>query len=486
MTATPGDAADLVVLGGTVVLPEGPRRAGIAIREGKIVEIGPEGSLPAARRRLDVSGAVVLPGAVDVHMHYDRDGRLTDKVMDATRSAAYGGITSVGAFLLAEPGHPYGDTLSDAIAEVECDSYIDVAFHMYLRANDLGSLEEIPRLVERGVTSFKMAMAYKRRGMMCSDEFLLAAMDVIGRSGGVAMLHAESGETIDHLEQRAARAGRRAPTDYAATRPDYAEAEAVARAATFGRATDCPVYIVHLTSAAALDQVRSARARGHDVQAETCPQYLALTKDAMERFGPLAKVAPPLRTAMDQDALWRALSDGELSVVASDHAPYPSEKKLAAREDIFASPFGAPTVETLLPVLHSEGVIKRGLGLGWLARVTSEIPARLFGLYPRKGVLRTGADADLVVLDPSISRVVDHTALHSNADYTPFAGLTLTGWPATTIVSGEILIRDGQLSSEPGRARFLPRQPLVGRLSDRVPAIARPGARETSAASART
>lgn len=462
---------DLLVLGGTVVLPEGPRRVGIAIRDGKIAEIGPERTLPDGRQRLDAAGAIVLPGAIDVHMHYDRDGRLTDRVGDATRSAAYGGITSLVAFLLFEPGRRLVETVEDAIAELERDSYLDVGFHMYLRANDFDALAEIPVLVERGVSSFKMAMAYKRRGMMCSDEFLVAAMEAIARSGGVAMVHAESGETIDHLEQRAIRAGRRAPTDYAATRPDYAEAEAVGRAATFGRATGCAVYVVHLTSAAALTRLVSMRANGHDIQAETCPQYLALTDDAMRRFGNLAKVAPPLRTAADQEALWRALEVGEIALVASDHAPYPSAKKQAAADDVFASPFGAPTVETLLPVLHSEGVLRRDLGLSWLARVTSEAPARLFGLYPRKGAIRVGGDADLCVLDPRASRTVTPGSLHSNADYTPFAGLELTGWPAVTVVAGDILIQEGHLQGVTGRARFLPREPLSGGLTERAPRL---------------
>ncbi len=460
--------ADLAIVGAEVVLPAGPQRCGVAVSDGRIVAIALEAELPAARETLDASGAVLLPGAIDVHMHYDRDGRLTDRVGDATRSAAHGGVTSLIAFLLAEPSRRLVDTLDDAIAELERESHLDVGFHMYLKANDVDALSDVPRLVARGVSSFKMNMDYKRRGMMCSDEFLVTAMSAIARSGGIAMVHAEAGEAIDYLEQQAMAEGRNAPTDYAATRPPYTEAEAVMRAAMFGRAIGCPVYVVHLTSAAALRALMSARADGFDVTAETCPQYLTLTDDAMARLGPLAKIAPPLRTEVDQEALWRGLRDGDLALVASDHAPYPSAQKLAARDDIFRSPFGAPTVETLLPLLHSEGVVRRGLGLEWLARVTSEHPARVFGLYPRKGAIEVGSDADLVVLDPSKQVEIEAAGLHSNADYTPFVGLPAQGWPVVTIVGGEVLVRDGQLRGRAGRRRFLAREAVRTRLRDRV------------------
>lgn len=454
-----GALVDRVLVGGDVVLPHGVRRVGLAIDRGRIVAHGVEAELPPARETIDVSGCVVLPGGVDVHLHYDRDGRLTDRVDAATRSAACGGITTCVAFLLWQPERRLNDTLDEAIAEVELESYLDLSFHMYLHANDFEALGEIEQLVARGVTSFKMAMAYKRRGMMCSDEFLVAAMATIGQAGGVAMLHAESGETIDYLEQAAMTAGRRHPTDFPATRPPYAEAESIGRAAAFGAATGCPVYIVHLSSQAGLERLLAARAAGQNVQAETCPQYLTLTETEMARQGPLAKIAPPLRKPADQEALWRALAQGDLRVVASDHAPYPSAAKQVGWDDIFQSPFGTPNVETLLPLLHSEGAVRRGYGLEWLARVTSEGPARTFGLFPRKGSLAVGADADVVVLDPARRVTIDAANLHSNADYTPFAGLTVDGWPALTLVGGEVLVRDGVLQREAGTARFLPRPP---------------------------
>jgi dihydropyrimidinase len=282
------------------------------------------------------------------------------------------------------------------------------------------------------------------------------------------MVHAESGEAIDYLEQVAQREGHTRPVDYPATRPAYAEAEAVSRAVTFGTAAGCPVYVVHLTSQAALEQLLLAQAAGRDVQAETCPQYLVLTAAEMERQGPLAKIAPPLRSTEDQAALWHALADGQLSVIASDHAPYPSQQKRLGTDDIFASPFGAPTVETLLPVAYSEGVHRRRLPLEWLSWVTSEGPARVTGLYPRKGVLQLGSDADLVLVDPSRRVTVDAQQLHSAADYSPFAGLELQGWPVATVVGGKLLVQDGQLVRDASNARFLVRGRLDGRLSDRL------------------
>jgi dihydropyrimidinase len=465
---TAGQVTDLAVLGGQVVTPNGTRRVGVAMHAGRIVAVGPEPELPPARERVDVSGALVLPGAIDAHLHYDREGRLTDRVGDATRSGACGGVTSAVAFLLWQPGRRLTDTLGEAITELEAESFLDVGFHVYLHANDFEALIDIPTLVERGVSSFKMAMAYKRRGMMCSDEFLLAAMATIGRAGGLALVHAECGEAIDYLEQTAIAAGRRRPEDYPATRPSYTEAESIGRAATLGTAAGCPVYVVHLSSRLGLQRLLEARAAGQDIVAETCPQYLVLTEAEMARQGPLAKIAPPLRTGDDQEALWAALVDGELSIVASDHAPYPSGAKQVGWQDIFESPFGAPSIETMLPLLHDEGVVRRGLEPEWLAWVSSEGPARMHGLYPRKGTIRVGADADLVVLDPKRTVTVDPAALHSNADYTPYKGRTVQGWPALTIVAGEILVRDGGVVRGPGRARFLARPRVSGRITEQL------------------
>ena len=463
-----GDLADLSVLGGQVVTPDGTRRVGVAMRGGTIVAVGPEAALPPARETVDVSGCLVLPGAIDAHLHYDRDGRLTDRVGDATRSGAFGGVTSTVAFLLWRPEQRLTETLDEAIAELAAESYLDVGFHFYLRANDFDALADIPAVVKRGVPSFKMAMAYKRRGMMCSDEFLLTAMSTIGQAGGVALVHAECGEAIDYLEREAESAGRRRPEDYPATRPSYTEAESIGRAATLGTAVNCPVYVVHLSSKLGLRRLLEARAAGQDVVAETCPQYLVLTEAEMARQGPLAKIAPPLRTEDDHDALWAALVDGEISIVASDHAPYPSQAKQVGWEDIFQSPFGAPSIETMLPLLHSEGAVRRGLGPEWLARVSSEGPARMHGLYPRKGAIQPGSDGDLVVLDPALTVIVDPADLHSNADYTPYAGRSVRGWPILTVVGGEILVRDGQLTRDAGKARFLARPTVAGRLVDRL------------------
>lgn len=463
-----GLPADLAILGGLVVAPEGAQRVGVAMRDGRIVAVGPEAELPPAREQIDVAGALVLPGAIDAHLHYDRDGRLTDRVGDATRSGACGGVTSAVAFLLWQPDRRLIDTLDEAIAELEAESYLDVGFHMYLRANDTDALTDIPTLVERGVPSFKMAMAYKRRGMMWSDEHLLTAMVTIGRAHAMALVHAECGEAIDYLEQAALAEGRRRPEDYPATRPSYTEAESIGRAATLGTAVGCPVYVVHLSSKLGLRRLLEAREAGQDVVAETCPQYLVLTEAEMARQGPLAKIAPPLRTEDDQAALWSALADGELSIVASDHAPYPSGAKQIGWQDIFQSPFGAPSIETMLPLLHSEGAVRRGLGLEWLAWVSSEGPARMHGLYPRKGTIQVGADADLVVIDPGRTVIVDPATLHSNADYTPYAGQTINGWPVLTIVGGEVLVRDGTLTRGPGRARFLARPTVEGRISERI------------------
>jgi dihydropyrimidinase len=455
--------ADTVVHGGVIVTGTEVYEGSLAIRDGRIVALGADGELPDAARAIDARGTYVLPGAIDCHIHL---GPEYDDWRTGPIAAAHAGLTTLLGFVLADDRA--GESLPEAIrrhrAEVEGQSVLDFGFHLILlnRPELLGGIPEALRL---GVTSFKMFMTYKKRGRMCSDDFICRAMAPIAAGGGLTQLHCENGDVIAFLEDQAQAAGRVHPRDFPPTCPDWAEAEAINRAVHLGALTGSAVYVVHLSSAVGLERIKQAQAAGQRVWTETCPQYLLLADEAMERWGPLAKIGPPLRPrdSPDREALWRGTAEGSIATVASDHSPRPQAEKAAGWQNIFVDPagrtipFGSPSVETLLPLLYSEGVVKRGLPLTWLARVLGENPARLFGLYPRKGTIRIGADADLTLIDAAPEwtiRAADHKGI---AGYTLYEGWPVRGRPWLTLLRGEVLLRDGRLEQAPGYGRYLGR-----------------------------
>ncbi|MGH7310047.1 MAG: amidohydrolase family protein [Candidatus Rokuibacteriota bacterium] len=464
---------DTIVHGGQVVTATDVLDAAVAIRGETIAAIGPPDLLPDADRYVDARGKYVLPGAIDCHIHL---GPEYDDWKGGPRAAAHAGLTTLLGF--AVYNDQAGETLPGAITrlrqETEQQSVLDFGFH-YILFNQPPILEGLPEAVRLGVSSFKMFMTYKKRPpRMCSDDFICKAMEVIAAHGGLAQLHCENGDVIDHLENRALAEGRVEPRHFPATCPDWTEEEAINRAIAMGAMTGAPVYVVHLSTALGLERIKQAQAGGQRVWTETCPQYLLLSEDEMERWGPLAKMGPPLRRAdgPDREALWTGLAAGHISSVGSDHAPRAKAAKEAGWKNIFVDPagrsipFGAPSVETMVPLMFSEGVVKRGLPITWMARVLSENPARIFGLYPRKGAIRPGADADLLIIDPEPEgtiRVADH---HGMAGWTLYEGWKVRGRPWMTFLRGRVLLNDGRLEQEPGYGRYLvrgrPQPPLGG------------------------
>lgn len=442
---------DTIVHGGLVVTSRGLMSAALAIKNGQIVSIGDESAMPEAPEAIDASGKYVFPGPVDAHTHIWSEGFDV-----TTRAAAYGGVTTTLIFLRGDANDNIFEVASESKRLAEKQAYLDYGFHVYLFDRP-SVIEELEGTVQLGIPTFKMFMAYKKRHMKVSNEFMLRAMQTIKRLGATGMVHAENGEMIDLLEDQALAAGRRSSEDYYPTRPNVAEAEAVNRAIEFAAYARCPLYIVHLSSAEGLARIKQARDSGLPVWTETCPQYLLLTDEDMRKWGALAKIAPPLRTRNDNEALWVGLERGWISILATDHASYPVQAKEVGRDDIFQAPFGAPGVETLVPLAFSEGVVRRGLSPSWMAKVLSENPAKVFQLYPQKGVLQPGSDADLVIIDPDKRVVLDARNLHQAAGYTLFEGREIQGWPVLSMVRGKILLQDGQLMQGPGFGRFLHR-----------------------------
>jgi len=466
-------ALDLVVAGGRVVTStEVLDDAAVGIRGGRIVAVAPVEELPPAERTIDASGKLVFPGAIDCHVHL---GPEYDDWRGGPLAAAHAGLGTLLSFVMADEAarEPLPKAVHRLREEISAQSVCDFGFHFIL-GNQPWILEGIPEAIGLGVSSFKLFMTYKKRKTrMCSDEMIAGAMTLIAAHGGLCQLHCENGDVISWLEDRALADGRVHPRDFPATCPDWTEEEAINRAILIGKMTNCPVYVVHLSTRLGLERIKQAQAVGQRVWTETCPQYLLLTEDEMERWGPLAKIGPPLRPAAggDREALWAGLAQGPIAAVASDHSPRPKAMKEPGWKNIFHDdkgnviPFGSPGLETLVPLVYSEGVVKRGLPLTWMARVLAENPARMFGLAPRKGAIRPGADADLLIWDPTADgtiTVADHRGI---AGWTLYEGYATKGRPWMTLLRGETLLENGQLRQKPGFGRFLhrgvPQAPLT-------------------------
>ncbi|MBI1848173.1 MAG: amidohydrolase family protein [Candidatus Rokubacteria bacterium] len=464
---------DTVVRGGTVVTATGQYEASVAIRAGRIAAIGPEDMLPPAERVIDAEGKYVLPGAIDCHVHL---GPEYDDWRGGPLAAARAGLTTLVGFALYDDERR--ETLPQAIhrlrEETSSLSVLDFGFHFILN-NQPYILDGIAEAIQLGVTSFKLFMTYKKRPhRMCSDQMIAGAMERIAAGGGICQLHCENGDILCHLEDKSIAEGRVHPRDFPGTCPDWTEEEAINRAILIGRLTGCPVYVVHLSTRLGLERIKAAQVLGQRVFTETCPQYLLLTDEEMERWGPLAKIGPPLRPAHgpDRAALWDGSAQGYIACVASDHSPRAKKFKEPGWRNIFVDdagkpiPFGSPGLETLVPLVYTEGVVNRGLPLTWMARVLGENPARIFGLYPRKGTITVGADADLLIWDPEPEgtiTVADHLGI---AGWTLYEGFKTKGRPWMTLLRGQVLLNQGRLEQAPGFGEYLhrtsPLPPLAG------------------------
>lgn len=436
---------DLVIKDGLVIGSRRIKRVDVGVKAGKISTLAPGLSESDATEVIDAAGQYVLPGLLDVHVH----PVYVDTIADCSLLGAFGGITTMIHYAYAHPGKGLADTVEKFIDEGKETSYTDFAIHgaMFDPENQVRDIEHC---VEMGVNSFKMFMTYAKLGWMTDDYFLAKAMDVIAQLGGLAMVHAEDGLSIDYLEDKY----RNEPPKEAflKMRPDALEADAVFRAISIAEVMDCSLYIAHISAARGLDPIRTAREKGQTVYTETCPQYLCLTDQTMQEKGPLAKIGPPLRTAQDSEALWEGLKSGLVDVIASDHAP--KDKKID--DDFFEAPFGSPSSETMFPVVYQRGINEGRLDLCTISRAFSETPAKIFGLYPRKGTISEGSDADLVIFDPNREHTITQDTQHSNAPYTLYEGWECLGTPNTVMQSGKIIVQGRELKGKRGQGSFMP------------------------------
>lgn len=415
---------------------------------------------------IDGAGLYMLPGGVDPHVHLDfpfGNTKTSDSVQTGTVAAAFGGTTTVVNFAQQLPGERLQATLEAGLANAEGQAAIDYGYHLIITGLDNQTLPDLGTVVTEGVTSVKLFMAYPGT-VMVDDGTLFQVLERTGHLGALTCVHAENGAVIDVLVQRALAAGRTGPAWHGRTRPELAEAEATHRAITLAEMADAPVYFVHLSCRQALAEVTGARDRGRPVYAETCPHYLYLD-DAVYDEGAGFDVAkyvltPPLRPAHHHEHLWRGLRSDDLSVVSTDHCPFCLQgQKTQGADDFSKIPNGGPGIEHRLALLHSGGVVAGNLSLRRMVDLFSTTPARLFGLFPQKGTIAIGSDADFVLFDPAKVDTLSAATHHMNVDYNLYEGMEVTGQVRSVVLRGRLTVDNGVYVGRAGDGCFLRRGP---------------------------
>jgi len=478
-----------VISGGTVVTASDTYQADVLIEDEKIVSVGR--GLSANTRvdaRIDARGKYVIPGGIDVHTHLDMPfgGTVSsDDFFTGHRAAAFGGTTTHIDFAIQPKGATLRETLDMWQAKAKGKAAIDYGFHLAITDLPDSILDEIAQCPEWGVTSLKLFMAYKG-ALMVDDATLFRAMEQAAAHGLLIMVHAENGDAIDILVKQALAAGHTEPKYHALTRPPELEAEATNRAIRLAEVAGAPLYVVHVTNIGAVEAIRLARGRGKAIYGETCVQYFFFTKDDLARPGfEGAKwvCSPPYREKADQEALWQAVAINDLQVISTDHCPFwfaggtngrPGGKELG-KGDFSKIPNGCPGIEDRMMVLYTAGVRGGHFSLNRWVELCCTNPAKFFGIYPQKGVIAPGSDADLVVWDPDATYTIRAASQHQRTDYNLYEGMKVTGMPSVVLSRGRVLVQDGAWKGEAGAGRFLRRQRFE-----------RPGAMPSKAAPART
>jgi dihydropyrimidinase len=458
----------LLITNGRVITATDDYVADVFCENGTIAAIGKD--LPShrfqAQRTIDASGKYVMPGGIDVHTHLDMPFGGTcssDDFETGTIAAAFGGTTSLVDFAIQYRGKTMRHALDDWMAKAAGKAAIDYSFHMIVTELADAGLADMDTMVRaEGITSFKLFMAYPGI-FMVDDATIFRALQRTGENGGLVCMHAENGGVIDVLVQEALRRGEKAPKYHALTRPPRAEGEATGRAIALAEMARVPIYIVHLSSADALEKVKQARDLGLPAYAETCPQYLFLSYDNYEEpgfEGAKYVMSPPLREKWHQDVLWKGLAKNDLQVISTDHCPFcMNEQKELGKDDFSRIPNGAPGIETRLTLVHDGGVRAGRISLNRFVELCSTTPARMFGLFPRKGTIAVGSDADIVVFDPEAKQTLGVKTLHMRVDYNPYEGTLVQGTPSVVISNGAVIIEAGTFVGKKGAGRFIKRGP---------------------------
>jgi dihydropyrimidinase len=452
-----------LIRNGTVVTARETKAADVRIEGGRITEVGPSLPANAADNAIDATGMYVMPGGIDAHTHLDMPlGNIlsADDFETGTRAAAFGGTTTIVDFAIQARGTRMRDALDTWWRKAEGRATIDYGLHMIVTGLGGAGLEDMDDMVGEGVASFKLFMAYPN-SLMVDDATIFKALSRTAKNGALICMHAENGGVIDVLIARALAEGKTAPIYHALTRPPRAEAEAAGRAIAIAEMAGVPVYIVHVTSEDALEQVREARYRGLPVFAETCPQYLLLSIDDLARpgfEGAKYVLTPPLRPKEHQPKLWDGLRNDYLQVVSTDHCPFSfADQKTLGKDDFTKIPNGGPGIENRLQLIYHYGVNSGKLSLNRFVETVSTAPARIFGLYPKKGEIAPGSDADVVVWDPNAVHTISARTHHMRVDYSMFEGFEVRGNARTVLSRGEVIVDGGKFLGKAGRGHYLKR-----------------------------
>jgi dihydropyrimidinase len=457
---------DLAVRGGTIVTASDTMAGDIGIRGGRIVAVAER--IEGAAREIDATGLLVLPGGIDSHVHIAQysgpDIVQADDFASATRAAAAGGNTCVMPFAMQQRGTSLRACVEDYKKKADGECYIDTSFHLIISDPTPVVLgQELPALVKDGFTSFKVFMTYD--DLMLNDRQLLDVFDVAKREQALVMVHAEGYDAIRFLTEKLEREGHTEPYFHGSSRPQIVEREAAHRAISHSEIVGVPIMIVHVSGREAMEQIRWAQQRGIKIYGETCPQYITLTEDDMkgvEMSGAKYVCSPPPRDHDSHRAIWDGLRSGVFQTFSSDHCPFrydDARGKLTpkGRSSFRWVPNGIPGIETRLPILFSEGVSKGRLTLQQFVALTATNHAKIYGLYPRKGSIGVGFDADLTLWDPKRQETIRQDILHHGSDYTPWEGFEVTGWPVMTICRGEVIAQEGRIVGRKGHGALLER-----------------------------
>jgi dihydropyrimidinase len=460
---------DMAIRGGTIATASDVFRADIGIRDGKIVVIADE--VTGAQEEIDATGLLVLPGGIDSHVHIAQPSGegivMADDFASATAAAAAGGNTLIMPFALQARGTSLRAAVDAYRAQAEGQCVIDTSIHLIISDPTPEVLgQELPALIKDGYTSFKVFMTYD--DLVLNDRELIEVFDVARREGALVMVHAEGYDSIRYMTERLERAGQTAPYYHGKSRPQLVEREAAHRAISHGELVDVPIMIVHVSGREPMEQIRWAQQRGLKVMAETCPQYITLTEEDLraaqgdDMAGAKYVCSPPPRGHKDHEAIWEGIRTGVFQTFSSDHCPFRYEgtdgkQSPKGRTSFRWVPNGIPGVETRLPILFSEGVSKGRITLQKFVELTATNHAKIYGLYPGKGAIAVGFDADITLWDPHRHETIRQEILHHGADYTPWEGFAVQGWPVTTIARGKVVAKDGEVLGKPGQGQILSR-----------------------------
>ncbi len=466
----------VLIKGGRILTAADDYVADIYAEDETITLIG-EALDVSADKVIDASGKYVLPGCVDPHTHLDMPfgGTVTiDDVESGQTAAAFGGTTCHVDFIIQPQGATFAQALEEWRGKAEGKQVIDMGYHMAVTdLKEGGTLEELASLPDEGVTSYKLFMAYKG-ALMVDDETLFRTMEVAAETGALVMVHAENGDAIDVLVKKALAEGQTEPHYHALTRPPETEGEATNRAIQLARVAGCPLYVVHVSCKEAVEPIASAREKGWDVWGETCTQYFFVDYSFLERpdfEGAKYVYTPPPRAKENQAVLWNAVRTDVLSAISTDHCAFLWDgQKTLGRDDFSKIPNGAPGLENRLQMIHEFGVRAGRISLNRLVELLATSPAKLFGLYPRKGTVAVGSDADLVVFDPEKQVTITAASHHSKSDYNLFEGTEVTGSPEVVLLRGQVLVENDELVAKPGIGRYVARARFGKELRERVPA----------------